>query len=243
MLALGLAVLACAAPAELADASSGAPNATARPPSAREGDRMRMVEQQIVARGIDDPRVIDAMRRVPRHRFVPEDLSPHAYEDRPLPIGYRQTISQPYIVAFMTQALQLAPDARVLEIGTGSGYQTAVLAELAAAVHSIEIVPPLAARAAAALAETGYDNVRLREGDGYAGWPDEAPFDAIMVTAAPDHVPQPLVDQLAVGGRMIVPVGAHRQTLTVLVRTDEGVTEEATLPVLFVPMTGEAERR
>lgn len=204
---------------------------------------MDMVERQLAARGIGDPRVLDAMRRVPRHRFVPGDQRPHAYADRPLPIGHRQTISQPYIVAFMTEALQLAPDARVLEIGTGSGYQTAVLAELAAAVYSIEIVPPLAERAAAVLAETGYDNVRLREGDGYAGWPDEAPFDAIMVTAAPDHVPQPLVDQLAVGGRMIVPVGAQRQTLTVLVRTDEGVTEEATLPVLFVPMTGEAERR
>jgi protein-L-isoaspartate(D-aspartate) O-methyltransferase len=137
----------------------------------------------------------------------------------------------------------LTPDARVLEIGTGSAYQTAVLAELAATVHSIEIVSPLAERAAATLAEMGYDNVQVREGDGYAGWPEAAPFDAIMVTAAPDHVPQPLVDQLAVGGRMIIPVGAGRQTLTVLVRSDEGVTEEATLPVLFVPMTGEAERR
>ena len=204
---------------------------------------MRMVERQLIARDITDPGVLDAMRRVPRHRFVPEDQHARAYDDRPLPIGYRQTISQPYVVAYMTQALQLAPDARVLEIGTGSGYQTAVLAELAATVHSIEIVPPLAARATAALAQLGYDNVQVREGDGYAGWPEAAPFDAIMVTAAPDHIPQPLVDQLAVGGRMIVPVGEHRQTLTVLTRTDEGVTEEATLPVLFVPMTGEAERR
>lgn len=243
-MALGLTVLACTAPADtVVDASSGARNAAAQPAADREGDRMNMVERQLAARDITDPRVLDAMRRVPRHRFVPPDLSARAYEDRPLPIGYRQTISQPYIVAFMTQALQLAPDARVLEIGTGSGYQTAVLAELAAAVYSIEIVPPLAARAEAALAEMGYDNVHVREGDGYAGWPDEAPFDAIMVTAAPDHVPQPLVDQLAVGGRMIVPVGEHRQTLTVLVRTDQGVTEEAVLPVLFVPMTGEAERR
>jgi protein-L-isoaspartate(D-aspartate) O-methyltransferase len=242
--ALVLGLLACTAPADtVVDASSGVRNASAQPPSDRESDRMLMVERQLIARDITDPRVIDVMQRVPRHRFVPQDLRARAYDDRPLPIGYAQTISQPYVVAYMTQALQLAPDARVLEIGTGSAYQTAVLAELAATVHSIEIVPPLADRAAATLAEMGYDNVHVREGDGYAGWPEAAPFDAIMVTAAPDHVPQPLVDQLAVGGRMIIPVGAHRQTLTVLVRTDEGVTEEATLPVLFVPMTGEAERR
>ena len=204
---------------------------------------MSMVERQLIARDITDLRVIEVMQRVLRHRFVPEDIRAAAYDDRPLPIGYRQTISQPYVVAYMTQALQLAPGARVLEIGTGSGYQTAVLAELADTVYSIEIVPPLAARAAATLAELGYDNVRLREGDGYAGWPEAAPFDAIMVTAAPDHVPQPLVDQLAVGGRMIIPVGDYRQTLTVLTRTDDSVTEDAVLPVLFVPMTGEAERR
>ena len=239
-----MAALACAAPADTGlDAASGAPAAAAQPTPDREGDRMRMVERQLAARDITDPRVLDVMRRVPRHRFVPDDVRPWAYADRPLPIGHGQTISQPYVVAWMTQALQLAPDARVLEIGTGSAYQTAVLAELAAEVHSIEIVPPLAARAAATLDELGYENVRVREGDGYAGWPEAAPFDAIMVTAAPDHVPQPLVDQLAVGGRMIIPVGADRQTLTVLVRTDEGVTEEAALPVLFVPMTGEAERR
>ncbi len=242
-MALVLGLLACTAPADVLDASSGAGNAATQSPSDRESDRMRMVERQLIARDITDPRVLDAMRRVPRDRFVPQDLLQRAYDDRPLPIGYRQTISQPYVVAYMTQALQLAPDARVLEIGTGSGYQTAVLAELTAAVYSIEIVPPLAARAAAALAELGYDNVQVREGDGYAGWPEAAPFDAIMVTAAPDHVPQPLVDQLAVGGRMIVPVGANRQTLTVLTRTGAGVTEEATLPVIFVPMTGEAERR
>ena len=243
-MALGLALLACTAPADtVVDASSAAANGSAQSPSERESDRMFMVERQLIARDITDPRVIDVMRRVPRHRFVPEDIRPRAYDDRPLPIGYRQTISQPYVVAFMTQALQLAPDARVLEIGTGSGYQTAVLAELAGTVHSIEIVPPLAERAAATLAELGYDNVEVREGDGYAGWPEAAPFDAIMVTAAPDHVPQPLVDQLAVGGRMIIPVGEDRQTLTVLTRTDDGVTEDAVLPVLFVPMTGEAERR
>ena len=243
-MALGLALLACTAPADtVVDASSVVANASAQPPSDRENDRMAMVERQLIARDITDPRVLEVMRRVPRHRFVPEGIRPRAYDDRPLPIGHEQTISQPYVVAYMTQALQLAPGARVLEIGTGSGYQTAVLAELAATVYSIEIVPPLAARAAATLGELGYDNVEIREGDGYAGWPEAAPFDAIMVTAAPDHVPQPLVDQLAVGGRMIIPVGDYRQTLTVLTRTDGGVTEEAVLPVLFVPMTGEAERR
>ncbi len=204
---------------------------------------MRMVEQQLLSRGITDPRVIDAMERVPRQRFVPSDQRPWAFEDRPLPIGYRQTISQPYIVAFMTQALNLDSDARLLEIGTGSGYQTAVLAELARQVYSIEIVPELADQAKKTLSELGYQNVHLREGDGYMGWTEHAPFDAIMVTAAPDHIPQPLVDQLAVGGRMIIPVGENRQALILLTRTERGVTEETVLPVRFVPMTGEAERR
>ena len=166
-----------------------------------------------------------------------------AYEDRPLPIGYRQTISQPYIVAFMTQALQLTEDTRVLEIGTGSGYQTAVLAELASQVYSIEIVPELAARALETLADLGHANVETRVGDGYQGWPDAAPFDAIIVTAAPDHVPAPLLAQLAPGGRMVIPVGQDRQSLTLITRDDDGVTRRNLLPVLFVPMTGEAERR
>ena len=204
---------------------------------------MRMVEQQLLSRDITDPRVIDAMQRVPRQRFVPFDQRLWAFEDRPLPIGYRQTISQPYIVAFMTQALNVDSDARVLEIGTGSGYQTAVLAQLAQHVYSIEIVPELADRAKKTLSELGYQNVHLREGDGYMGWTEHASFDAIMVTAAPDHIPQPLVDQLAVGGRMIIPVGENRQALILLSRTENGVTEETILPVRFVPMTGEAERR
>ncbi len=203
---------------------------------------MRMVEQQLRGRDITDERVLDAMLRVPREQFVPAQMQPFAHEDRPLPIGYRQTISQPYIVAFMTQALGLGPDARVLEVGTGSGYQTAVLAELVDTVYSIEIVAELAARSRDTLARLGYDNVELREGDGYAGWPDAAPFDAVMVTAAPNHVPQPLIDQLAVGGRMIIPVGDDRQMLTVLTRTEEGVPRDDILPVLFVPMTGEAQR-
>ena len=204
---------------------------------------MRMVEQQLLSRGITDPRVIDAMERVPRQRFVPSDQRPWAFEDRPLPIGYRQTISQPYIVAFMTQALNLDSDARLLEIGTGSGYQTAVLAEVARQVYSIEIVPELADQAKRTLSELGYQNVLLREGDGYMGWTEHAPFDAIMVTAAPDHIPQPLVDQLAVGGRMIIPVGENRQALILLTRTERGLTEETGRPGRFVPMTGEAERR
>ncbi len=204
---------------------------------------MRMVDQQLLARDITDPRVVSAMRRIPRERFVPPDQQQQAYEDRPLPIGYRQTISQPYIVAYMTQALELTAHAKVLEVGTGSGYQAAVLAELAASVYSIEIVAQLAERARDTLAKLGYGNVQVREGDGYAGWQEQAPFDAIMVTAAPDHIPQPLIDQLAIGGRLIIPVGQDRQTLTLLTRTEEGVEQVATLRVLFVPMTGEAERR
>ncbi len=204
---------------------------------------MRMVEQQVLARGITNPGVIGAMVRVPRERFVPLEQQRSAYDDRPLPIGYRQTISQPYIVAYMTDALRLDPGDRVLEIGTGSGYQAAVLAELAAKVYSIEIVPALAERARDTLTALGYANVDVRLGDGYAGWPDEAPFDAIIVTAAPDHVPQPLIEQLAPGGRMIIPVGQDRQSLTLITRTAEGVTQERMLRVLFVPMTGEAERR
>ena len=241
---LGLTVAGCAAP--LGTPVDTAPRVADRPVQSQpdqEGDRMRMVEQQLLTRDITDPSVVSAMRRVPRDRFVPPDQRPWAYEDRPLPIGYRQTISQPYIVAYMTQALRLAPDAKVLEVGTGSGYQAAVLAELAASVYSIEIVTQLAARARDTLSDLGYANVHVRQGDGYAGWPEQAPFDAIIVTAAPDHIPQPLVDQLALGGRLIIPVGQDRQTLTILTRTEDGIAQETTLPVLFVPMTGEAERR
>ena len=203
---------------------------------------MRMVEEHLRGRDITDERVLEAMLQVPREEFVPLDQRLYAHDDRPLRIGYRQTISQPYIVAFMTQALALDPAARVLEVGTGSGYQPAVLAELVDTVHSTEIVPELATRSRERLTRLGYQNVQLREGDGYAGWPDAAPFDAIMVTAAPDHVPQPLIDQLALGGLMIIPVGDDRQMLTVLPRTADGVTRSEILPVLFVPMTGEAQR-
>jgi protein-L-isoaspartate(D-aspartate) O-methyltransferase len=203
--------------------------------------RERMVSEQIAARGIMDQRVLDAMRTVPRHELVPEKMRDYAYVDHPLPIGEEQTISQPYIVAYMTAQLELEGDERVLEIGTGSGYQAAVLAELCEEVFSIEIVPALARRAKQDLERLGYENIRLREGDGYRGWPEEAPFDAIIVTAAPGHVPQPLVDQLKVGGRMILPVGSHYQELVLVTREEEGVHRSRLMGVRFVPMTGEAQ--
>jgi protein-L-isoaspartate(D-aspartate) O-methyltransferase len=203
--------------------------------------RSEMVDRQIVARGVTNERVLDAMRRVPRHLFVPEALRHAAYEDTPLPIGFAQTISQPYIVAAMSEALDPQPTDRVLEVGTGSGYQAAVLAEIVARVYSIEIVEELGLRARADLAAAGYDNVDVRIGDGYAGLPDEAPFDGIIVTAAPPVVPPPLVEQLAMGARLVIPVGESFQELRVLTRTEDGMTEETLLPVRFVPMTGRAQ--
>jgi protein-L-isoaspartate(D-aspartate) O-methyltransferase len=203
----------------------------------------RMVDRQIAARGVKDERVLDAMRRVPRHKFVPVEQANFAYDDSPLPIGEGQTISQPYIVGYMTEQLQVAPNSKVLEIGTGSGYQAAVLAELGADVYTIEIVPSLANRAAMTLSGLGYKNVHVRAGDGYRGWPDVAPFDRIIVTAAPDHIPQPLVDQLAVGGRMVIPVGDYYQQMTIVTKTAKGVTEQRTIDVVFVPMTGEARKK
>jgi protein-L-isoaspartate(D-aspartate) O-methyltransferase len=206
-------------------------------------ERHRMVKQTIEARGVLDDRVLAAMRRVPRHEFIPPDVRARAYEDRPLPIGHDVTISQPYIVAAMTEAAQVAPGERVLEVGTGSGYQAAVLAELGAEVYSIEIIAPIAKRASADLARLGYTKVQLRIGDGYRGWPEAAPFDAIVVTAAPEEVPQPLVDQLAVGGRMVIPVGVQGdQQLRVITRERDRTTSEILMDVGFVPMTGEAER-
>jgi protein-L-isoaspartate(D-aspartate) O-methyltransferase len=208
-----------------------------------EPQRKRMLREQIQARGIRDPKTLAALAKVPRHLFVPDAFRDHAYDDRPLPIGYEQTISQPYIVAFMTEALGLDGTERVLEVGTGSGYQAAILSEIAAQVHTIEIVPELADGAAALLERLGYRNVAVRAGDGYRGWPDAAPFDAIIVTAAPDHVPEPLVDQLAPGGRMIIPVGGTSQEIRILTRRADGSLEERrSIPVRFVPMTGEAER-
>ena len=236
---LFLTGLACAASGSSGTATSP-PGANTQPDWAAQ--RERMVETQLRGRDITNPVVLDAMRRVPRHLLVPEAVREMAYNDHPLPIGYEQTISQPYIVAYMTQLLDLPPDAptRVLEIGTGSGYQAAVLSEVAAEVYTIEIVEELATRAAADLATLGFDNVTAKAGDGYIGWPEHGPFDGIMVTAAPDHVPQPLVDQLAVGARLVLPVGRDFQVMTVITKTAAAVTEEQTIPVQFVPMTGRA---
>jgi len=236
----------------LAPAVLGAAALAAQPraeaPATQPGDalgaaRREMVATQIEARGVRDPRVLDALRRVERHRFVPERLRASAYEDRPLPIGHGQTISQPYIVAVMTEEARVKPGARVLEIGTGSGYQAAVLAVLAGQVYTIEIVEPLAREAAARLEALGYANVSVRAGDGYRGWPERAPFDAILVTAAPPEIPQPLLDQLAVGGRLVAPVGEGVQELVVVERTAAGLQRRRILPVRFVPMTGEAQQR
>jgi len=204
--------------------------------------REAMVATQIEARGVRDEKTLAAMRAVLRHAFVPAVSVQHAYDDYPLPIGHGQTISQPYIVAFMTEALSLRGGERVLEVGTGSGYQAAVLSRIASQVYSIEIVAPLAAESAARLKRLGYDNVRVRAGDGYAGWPEEAPFDAIVVTAAAPYVPEPLKRQLRDGGRLILPLGDDAQELVVLTRCGESFAERRVLPVRFVPMTGKVRQ-
>jgi protein-L-isoaspartate(D-aspartate) O-methyltransferase len=198
--------------------------------------RQQMVDTQILPRDVRDTAVVEAMRRVPRELFVPDDMRPFAYDDRPLPIGRGQTISQPYIVAYMTQALQLEPPHSVLEIGTGSGYQAAVLASIVKQVYSIEIVSDLAETARRALAQAGYRNVEVRTANGYLGWPERAPFDRIIVTAAPPEIPQALVDQLAVGGVMVVPVGTSFQEIVIITKTPSGVTQKRTIEVRFVPM-------
>ena len=209
----------------------------------RQAERDRLVDEHIVPRSIKEPTLLAAMRHVPRHRFVPPLLSAFAYMDGPLPIGHGQTISQPSLVAMMTEALTIRKTDKVLEVGTGSGYQAAVLAELAGTVLTVEILEPLARQAERTLAELGYKNIRVRVGDGYQGWPEEAPFDAIIVTAAPDHVPQPLLDQLAVGGRLILPVGpSHLQTLDLYRRTAEGYERKPLTLVRFVPLIREGQQ-
>jgi protein-L-isoaspartate(D-aspartate) O-methyltransferase len=227
-------IIAVACTAPTADESQSADRWTA--------ERTRMVQQQLRGRDIRNARVLDAMARVPRHLFVPEPQRAAAYGDHPLPIGYGQTISQPYIVAFMSEALDIAPHHRVLEIGTGSGYQAAILGELAREVYSIEIVEPLADRARQTLSDLKYRNIQVRAGNGYEGWPAHAPYDRIMVTAAPDDVPQPLVDQLKIDGLMAIPVGTGEQELRIMRRTQSGMATLRTLPVRFVPMTGKPGR-
>jgi len=205
-----------------------------------ENKRMAMVTEQIKSRGIKDGRVLEVMGKVPRHEFVPEKYRPFAYGDYPLPIGEGQTISQPYIVALMTECLNLEGDERVLEVGTGSGYQAAILSELAREVYTIEILEPLAKRAEELLQKLEYRNVKVKWGDGYLGWEEHAPFDGIIVTCAPDHIPQPLIDQLGQAGRMVIPVGetSFVQVLKLVEKKEGKVTVEDVVPVQFVPMTG-----
>jgi len=205
--------------------------------------RRHMVERQLQARDITDERVLEVMGRVPRHRFIPLD-NPWAYGDTPLPIGSGQTISQPYMVALMSQSLEISPTDRVLEIGTGSGYQAAVLAGLAREVYTVEIIPELARRAERVLGDLGYANVMIRCCDGYQGWPDAAPFDAIMITARAGRIPPPLLDQLKPGGRLVMPLGETGavQELTLVTKSGAGLIREELCPVRFVPMTGEIEK-
>ncbi|MBI2925510.1 MAG: protein-L-isoaspartate(D-aspartate) O-methyltransferase [Verrucomicrobia bacterium] len=239
LLVLCLAALGCGLPSGATVLRAAEPDYAAA--------RKRMVSEQLRAPGRDikSARVLTAMESVPRHEFVPEAVRGSAYADHPLPIGHGQTISQPYIVAFMTEKLDPKPTDKVLEIGTGSGYQAAILSALVAEVYTIEIVEPLAKRAEADLRRLGYKNVKVRAGDGYKGWPEAAPFDAIIVTCAPDHIPQPLIDQLKEGGRMIIPVGetSWNQELYLLEKKGKEVKKRAVLPVRFVPMTGERQRQ
>ncbi len=212
----------------------------------RSYERDQMLRHQITSRDITDESVLRAMRNVPRHWFVPDDVIDHAYEDRPLPIGHRQTISQPYVVAFMTEALRIEAQSKVLEVGTGSGYQAAVLSEITPHVFTIEIVEPLGKRAMETFESRGYTDIQTRIGDGYRGWPEEAPFDAIIVTCAPGRVPPQLIEQLKPGGRLCIPVTERNQVQWLqLIEKDESgeLKVERTMPVRFVPMTGEAQKR
>jgi protein-L-isoaspartate(D-aspartate) O-methyltransferase len=204
--------------------------------------RQYMVESQIEARGVRNQAVLEALSTVPRHKFVEPYLTELAYEDSALPIGYDQTISQPYIVAYMTEVAEIPPEGKVLEIGTGCGYEAAVLGELAREVYTIEIIPQLADRARRTLKALDYKNVQVKTGDGYQGWPEHAPYDAIVVAAAPDHIPQPLIDQLAMNGKMVIPIGKGYQEIVVLTKKPEGIVEERTIAVRFVPLVRKAAK-
>lgn len=235
---------ATAPPLDRSEAAPAAPFAASSPAPAEDlylAARQAMVAEQIERRGVSAPDLLAAMRRVPRHRFVPPQYLDAAYGDHPLPIGLGQTISQPYIVALMTEALRVTAGARVLEIGTGSGYQAAVLAELGVEVYTVEILPELAQRAAGLLAELGYAGVQVRAADGYFGWPEHAPYDAIIVTAAPDHLPQPLVGQLKEGGRLVIPIGptGSYQTLWLFEKRGDELQATNLGDVRFVPLTGQ----
>lgn len=201
-----------------------------------ESQRRQMVEYQLRLRGIKNQRVLAAMAKVPRHQFVDSWEQDFAYSDRPLPIDHNQTISQPYIVAYMTQAAEISPESKVLEIGTGCGYQAAVLAEIANQVYSLEIIPQLAQKARQTLSQLGYKNIKVKTGDGYQGWVEYAPYDAIVVTAAPEQMPTTLIDQLALNGKIVIPVGTWHQEIFVLTKTQQGIVEKKTIPVRFVPM-------
>ena len=221
----------------------GPPSASEQSPTQQVSDQeytiqRRKLVEQLRSEGIQNQQVLDALLKVPRHRFVPPSYRHLAYRNHPLPIGQDQTISQPFIVGYMTEAAEIASGEKVLEIGTGSGYQAAVLAELAKEVYSIEIIPELAERARTLLREMGYKNLQVKTGNGYLGWVEHAPFDAIVVTAAPDEVPKALVEQLAVRGKMVIPVGTSFQQMLIITRTESGVVERRTIPVAFVPMTG-----
>lgn len=205
--------------------------------------RADMIQGQIIMRGVKDERVIAAMAKIPRHLFIPQENRSRSYDDSPVSIGYGQTISQPYIVALMTELLDLSPGDKVLEIGTGSGYQAAVLGEIVREVFTIEIIPELGTRAEKILAELNYTNISVRVGDGYFGWTEHAPFDAIIVTAAPPFVPPALMHQLKAGGRLVIPVGDYPyQELKKYTKSPDGISEQSVIPVLFVPMTGEAQK-